>query len=207
MEKILIVNGSPRKNGNSDYVSAYLKTIFPASLFSEWKLRETKIEHCNGCELCSRGEGMVCSKRDGFLEKAEWLLQFDGFLLISPVYQGGVTAQVKQWMDRCEMFRLGRRLKGKVCGGIAIGGYAGGGQELTLMQIQYFAHIAAMHYAASWGETRSHLGGHCIAGLKQEIIQDQDGLKSCENVVNQMVHSIRQAILVKVEDYEKLNSL
>lgn len=190
MKKILIINGSPRKNGNSDYVSKFLIEKFKTIEFREWKLRETKIEYCNGCELCSRDEVLSCSRRDSFFERAEWMLQFDGILIISPVYQGGVTALVKLWMDRCEMFRLGRKLKGKICGGIAIGGYAGGGQELTLMQIQYFAHITAMKYVASWGETRSHLGGHCIAGLKQEIKDDKQGLVSCENVVINMIDSI-----------------
>lgn len=191
MSQILIINGSPRKNGNSDYVAKYLMDSFSTIQFSEWKLRESKIQPCIGCEICSRDEELTCSRRDSFLERAEWMLQFDGFIIISPVYQGGVTAHIKLWMDRCEMFRFGRRMKGKVCGGIAIGGYAGGGQELTLMQIQYFAHITAMKYAASWGETRSHLGGHCIAGFKEEIAKDHEGLKSCVNVLINMVNSFQ----------------
>ena len=68
-----------------------------------------------------------------------------------------------------------------------IGGYAGGGQELTLMQIQYFTHITAMKYVASWGKTRSHVGGHCIAILKQEIMKNKEGIISCENVIRNMM--------------------
>ena len=190
MKKILIINGSPRKDGNSDYAAKHIINKFNSIELNEWKLRKTKIDHCNGCALCSSKVDLFCSRQDSFFERAEWMLQFDGVLIISPVYQGGVTSMVKQWMDRCEMFRMGRKLKGKICGGIAIGGYPGGGQELTLMQIQYFAHITAMKYVPSWGETRSHLGGHCIAGLKQEIKKDTEGLISCENVVSNMIDSI-----------------
>ena len=189
--KVLLVNGSPRIGGNSDTLVKKLEES--ASQLditcSELKLRECYIKHCTGCDLCHKESGK-CGNKDDFSKSIfSMILEFQALYLISPVYQGGVTGLMKDFMDRCEMFRHGRLLKNKLCGGAVIGGYAGGGQELTLMQIQYFAHICAMRYIASWGKTRSHLGGHCIAYGRKEVEQDTDGMISCKNVLIEMVNA------------------
>jgi multimeric flavodoxin WrbA len=191
MRQFLIINGSPRKNGNSDYISNYIVDKFNNEniRFQEWTIREDKIDFCLGCEACAKSKKLFCVKQDSFSSKIDLILDSDGVLIISPVYQGGVTALVKNWMDRCEIFRKERSLGGKLCGAIAIGGYPGGGQELTLMQVQQFALITSMRYIASYGNVRSHFGGYCIAYAKQEISEDEQGLKTCENVVFNMINA------------------
>ena len=187
--KILFINGSPRVGGNSDIIAGKLAGVATTLGIdvSEIKLRECKIEHCSGCDLCHKKRGK-CSNSDDFSGKLfPQILESDALYMITPVYQGGVTGLMKDFIDRCEMFRHGRLLQGKLCGGAAIGGYHGGGQELTLMQIQYFSHICAMRYIASWGKTRSHLGGYCVAYNRKEVLDDKDGIASCENVLVEMV--------------------
>jgi len=151
-------------------------------------LRDLRINPCIGCFLCHTQHGK-CSQKDDFLNIIfQKMIDSDAIYLVTPVYQGGVTSIMKNFMDRCEIYREGRLLKGKLCGGTAIGGYPGGGQELSLMQIQYFAHICAMRYVASWGNARSHLGGHCIAYLKGEIKDDKEGIISSKNVLLEMIN-------------------
>lgn len=186
--KLVIVNGSPRSGGNSDFISSEMQShcaelnIKASSIV----LREKEINFCTGCDIC-HNPGNKCSIKDQFSEHVFYeILEADALFLVSPVYQGGVTGIMKNFMDRCEMFRNGRLLYGKLCGGAAIGGYPGGGQELTLMQIQYFSHICAMRYVASWGKIRSHLGGHCIAYEKGEVSKDTDGIISCKNVISEI---------------------
>ncbi len=189
--KVLFVNGSPRVGGNSDVILDSLeKTATRIGVsFISIKLVKHNIKHCNGCDLCHKESGK-CSNKDDFSKKLfPKILESDALYLVSPVYQGGVTGLMKDFIDRCEMFRHGRLLKNKLCGGAVVGGYAGGGQELALMQIQYFAHICAMKYVASWGKTRSHLGGHCIAYDRKEVAEDVDGITSCENVLIEMVNA------------------
>lgn len=183
---VLTINGSLRIGGNSDYIVQHLADKYSDVHFRDWKLRDTVIRHCDGCDICHKNNDLLCNKKDDFLSRVDWMIKSDCILIVSPVYQGGVTALVKLWMDRCEIFRKGRKLSNKLCGGIAIGGYAGGGQELTLMQIQYFAHITAMRYIASWGKTRCHIGGHCIAYNKREVEEDLEGIRSCENIIENM---------------------
>lgn len=188
--KIIFVNGSPRCKGNSDTVIQYLERYCMENHieYNELRLREKSINSCLGCNLCHQ-KAKQCSHNDDFSNEIfDIILDADAIMIVSPVYQGSVTGIMKNFMDRCEMFRKGRLLKNKLCGGVAIGGYSGGGQELTLMQIQYFAHICAMRYIASWGKVRSHLGGYCVAHEKQEVENDKDGLSSCENVIAEIVN-------------------
>lgn len=190
MKKILVINGSPRLNGNTDYIVNYLKSKFTNIEFCEWILRDTNIHYCLGCELCHDANNIVCYNNDDFYFNSSLILNSESILIISPVYQGGVSGLIKIWMDRCEMFRKGRLLKDKICGGIAVGGYEGGGQESTLIQIQTFAHITCMKYSPSLGSVRSHFGGYCVAYKKGEVKNDDSGLVTCENVIKNMISMI-----------------
>lgn len=188
--KVLFINGSPRIAGNSDILIEKLIQLASEQTIqaTEIKLRDLRINPCIGCALCHTQHGK-CSQKDDFLNIVfQKMLDADAVYLVTPVYQGGVTSIMKNFMDRCEIYREGRLLKGKLCGGTAIGGYPGGGQELSLMQIQYFAHICAMCYIASWGNMRSHLGGHCIAYHKGEIKRDKEGIISSKNVLLEMIN-------------------
>ena len=61
------------------------------------------------------------------------LVDYDGLILGSPVYYGGMAAAVKQLLD--ESVALHGRLRGKVGGAFATLGVLGGGTELTVMGI------------------------------------------------------------------------
>jgi len=191
---IIIINGSPRVDGNSDFLSKRLAD-FCKDLQIDSRiiaLRDHDIKYCSGCDFCHRNAN-TCSISDGFISRImPALLDSRGLFLVSPVYQGGVTALMKTFMDRCEVFRKNRLLKGKFCGGAAIGGYPGGGQELTLMQMQYFSHICALTYIPSFGNVRSHLGGHCIAYHKGELEKDVDGIIACQNAISEMATHLKR---------------
>jgi multimeric flavodoxin WrbA len=63
-----------------------------------------------------------------------------GIVLATPVYNGGVSAQLKSVMDRCRAILASDPdvFKGKVGAAIAVGGDRIGGQELALEQILAF---------------------------------------------------------------------
>ena len=190
---ILFVNGSPRSKGNSDQLVTYLMGEAQAMGFSPQSvnLRSKKpapIAFCTGCDHCHAVKHNVCVfKKDYFtLEVEQRMLDADAVYLVSPSYQAGVTGFMKIFMDRCEVFRKGRLLKNKVCGGAAIGGYAGGGQESILHQMHFFAQILAMRWVGAHGKRRSHLGGHLIGYDKGAVMEDEDGLTSARNVLVEM---------------------
>lgn len=122
--KAVFVNGSPRKKGNTHYMlSIVMKEL-------ESKGIETTLIHagdrdihgCTACEACSKSKTPKCAFGDDLINECiEVIKDADALILGSPVYFGGITAQMKAFIDRvgyvCRPHSL---LKGKVCAGIAV---------------------------------------------------------------------------------------
>ena len=74
------------------------------------------------------------------------LTEAKGIIIASPVYNGGVSAQIKAVMDRTRAVVAADKnfFKGKVGMGIVVGGDRNGGQEFALMQIHTFYIINGM---------------------------------------------------------------
>ena len=98
--KILALQGSPRKKGNTDRVldemikgaednGHEVKKYFLAGL---------DIAPCSGCELCAKGHD--CRFEDGGTEIINQLCEGAGVILASPIYFGQMTAQAKTIVDR-----------------------------------------------------------------------------------------------------------
>lgn len=76
------------------------------------------------------------------------MLTFDGFVIGSPVYMGGVTAQMKALWDRISSMVYGTppyfALRNKPVGAVAVASYREGGQEETILDIWKYAGILDM---------------------------------------------------------------
>jgi multimeric flavodoxin WrbA len=99
--KILALNGSRRKNGNT---SILLETILnpAAAAGNETEqifLGDYRIEACTGCEACSKS--WDCVIKDDFAALIEKLDQADGVVFGSPTYWYTVTSDMKRFIDRC----------------------------------------------------------------------------------------------------------
>ena len=115
--KVLILNGSPRLDGDTAYILEMLKNRFPRGTeFDTLNAYEASIQPCNDCRYCWKNEG--CSIRDemDILRKDEW----DVLVLASPLYMSFVTPPLFSVISRlnaiwCNQFFLGipNRLKPK----------------------------------------------------------------------------------------------
>lgn len=86
--KVLIINGSPRSNGDTVYVLESLKNKFPGSAVFEFlNAYESNIQPCNDCRHCWENEG--CSIRDEM--DILWRDDYDVLILASPLYMSFVT--------------------------------------------------------------------------------------------------------------------
>lgn len=100
MKKILILSGSPRKNGNSDILcDEFARGALEAGHEVE-KIRvaEKKIGYCRACYAC-RGTG-VCAIKDDMAEILQKMIDSDVLVLASPVYFYSIDAQLKAVIDR-----------------------------------------------------------------------------------------------------------
>lgn len=99
-KKVLILSGSPRKNGNSDILcDEFAKGAMEAGHEVE-KIRvaEKKIGYCRACYAC-RGTG-VCAIKDDMAEVLQEMIDCDVMVLASPVYFYSIDAQLKALIDR-----------------------------------------------------------------------------------------------------------
>lgn len=121
MSKIVVITGSPRKNGNSFAMTdAFIKSAeekghsvvrFDAAI--------KKIGGCHACETCY-STGKPCTFDDDFNTIAPEILKADVIIYTMPVYWYSIPAQIKGLMDRIYSLVVGGKdISGKKCGLIA----------------------------------------------------------------------------------------
>ena len=99
-KKVLILSGSPRKNGNSDILCDEFARGAADAGHEVEKIRiaEKKISYCHACYAC-RGTG-VCTIKDDMAEIMQKMIDCDVMVLASPVYFYSIDAQLKAVIDR-----------------------------------------------------------------------------------------------------------
>ena len=102
--KILALVGSPRRGGNTDLlVDALLEGAREAGV-QAWKvyLADLQIAPCDGCRICrSTGE---CIHDDDMSPLYDRLFEADVWVVGTPVYWWGPSAQTKLFIDRWYRF-------------------------------------------------------------------------------------------------------
>ena len=111
-QKILGIVGSPRRNGNTEVlVDEVLKGAEDAGAQVEKViLNELDIRPCQACNSCYK-EGK-CIQDDDMAELLVKMEKTDAWILGTPVYWFGPTAQIKAFIDRWYQ-PLHKKFKGK----------------------------------------------------------------------------------------------
>jgi multimeric flavodoxin WrbA len=117
-KQLLILEGSPRKKGNSNTLAAraadaareagaQVETVY---------LHGLKISPCNGCDACVKTG--VCTVKDDMQALYPKILSADALLLASPIYWYTFTGQLKICIDRWYSIWNGKNdlFKGKPVG-------------------------------------------------------------------------------------------
>lgn len=101
MSKIVVLLGSPRKNGNTEkLVEAFTKGAESAGhQVTRFSVAQTRVNGCLGCDYCM-SHGGECVQKDGMQAIYEALYQADTLVFATPVYYFGMTAQIKAIIDR-----------------------------------------------------------------------------------------------------------
>lgn len=99
-KKVLILSGSPRKNGNSDILcDEFMKgAIESGNEVEKIRVAEKKIGFCLGCYACE--DTGVCAIKDDMAEVLQKMINADVIVLASPVYFYSINAQLKALIDR-----------------------------------------------------------------------------------------------------------
>jgi multimeric flavodoxin WrbA len=193
--KVLAVNGSPRKNGNTQVmIEEAAKPIRRAGMQVEVvSIRDYEIRPCNACEVCYT-KPWHCPIKDDALELLRKMKNADGLIVGSPVYGAGVTAQLKALLDRSVIACMNQDFKNKVGGAIAVGATPHGGQEFVIFQIVSGFAFHGMIVAYPKVEL---LGAMGTADGRGKIKEDTYGLLCAKGLGERMVE------LMKVKGFVK----
>ena len=101
MSKIVILNGSPRKNGKTaSLVKAFIEGAESSgNEVKEIYLTGMNIKGCLACEACQRNGGN-CVQKDDMSIVYEAFVWADVIVFASPMYWGTITGQLKITIDR-----------------------------------------------------------------------------------------------------------
>ena len=100
-KKVLILSGSPRKNGNSDILCDEFArgAIQSGNEVEKIRIADKKIGYCHACYYC-RDHGGECAIKDDMAEILQKIIQADVIVLATPVYFYSIDAQLKTVIDR-----------------------------------------------------------------------------------------------------------
>ena len=131
--QVLIINGSPRKNGVTAAVLHRIEENLRGAgievLF--YNLEEMKMSHCTGCNYCYR-TGHCCIEDDAEL-LSKRIEEVDGIVLGSPTYASNVPGLMKDFIDRGH-FVIEQLLHKKYCIAVASGENYGSQDTLKVLK-------------------------------------------------------------------------
>ena len=101
--KILAVQGSPKKKGNTalllDHYLLGVKENHRDVDVDRVFLQEKNIKPCRGCYTCVETKG-DCVIKDDMQELYQKIIEADVLIFATPVYWWSITAQLKTFVDR-----------------------------------------------------------------------------------------------------------
>lgn len=186
--KVLLINGSPKPNGNT---ALALKEM--AKIFAEQDI-ETEMIHvgsqpirgCVACGSCARtGRCAFDDLVNGVAPKFE---AADGLVVGSPVYYAGPNATVTAFLDR--LFYSTRFDKTMKVGAAAVV-CRRGGASATFDRLNKYFTIAGMPVASS------HYWNSVHGGAPGEAVQDEEGLQTMRALARNMAFLIKSIALGK----------
>ena len=116
-KKIVVITGSPRKNGNSFAMTdAFIRAAEgKGHTVTRFDAAMKNVGGCHACETCFK-TGKACSFDDDFNTIALANLEADTVIFTMPVYWYSIPAQIKGVIDRLFSFCVaGKDVAGKEC--------------------------------------------------------------------------------------------
>src|SRR4030043_581479 len=190
---IVGICGSPRKQATEHVLAEALNILEKKGFKTQlWTVRGKEIGYCTHCDYCLVEK--QCVLQDDMQELYVLLTKATGIIIATPVYNGGVSAQIKAVMDRTRAAVASDEniFKGKIGVGIAVGGDRAGGQELALMQIHTFYILNGM-IPVSGGFFGANLGAtfwtkDTLEGVKQ----DEEGFRSLKKTEKKFAEFLKK---------------
>ena len=180
--KILIINGSPKNNGNTARSLAEAETIFAAEGIEVENVHigDKMIRGCIACQACKKTG--KCAIDDLVNEVAAKFETCDGLVAASPVYYASANGTLISLLDR--LFYSARCPKTMKVGACVVPARRGG-CSATFDELNKYFTISEMPVASStyW---------NIIHGAKPgQAAEDAEGIRTVRNLAKNMSYMIK----------------
>ena len=193
--KVLALNGSPRKNGNTaKALSVVCEELERVGIQTEIvQLGGSNVLGCLHCDACIRNKNLRCVRNDDMNFFIQKTFESDGIIIGSPTYMSNVTTEVKAYIDRCGYVNRannGQILKGKIGAPVVVMARSGG--TFTYSAINYFFGISEMI------TTHSNYWNLAIGYDKGEITKDSMGMDTLSTLGKNMAKLMKKIDKVEI---------
>ena len=176
--KALVVCGSPRQNGNTQYILEIVcESLREKKIETELVLLcDKEIKPCIACEKCKQLKDRTCAiKEDDFHPILDKIIATDAFIIGSPVYFGSATSQTTSLLHRAAYVSRAndKFLTGKVGAPVIVARRAG--QNFTYAQLLFFFTINDMVVP---GSTYWNIA---FGRKKGEVKNDEEGIETVKH--------------------------
>lgn len=186
--KVLMLNGSPRVNGNTERALEEMKVVFESEGV-EVELIQVGNKAIRGCMACGGCRKIgKCVFDDGVNELVQKFAQSDGLIVGSPVYYASANATLIAVLDR--MFQssgFDKTMKVGACVAVA----RRGGTTATFDELNKYFTISGMPIAS--GQYWNGVHG----GAPGEAEKDGEGMQQMRTLAKNMVFLMRSIELGK----------
>ena len=176
--KVLIINSSPRKDGNSSLLINEIEKVFKENdiEYEVFLIGNKNIRGCIACNYCSdNGE---CVFKDDVNKAGKILKESDGLVLVSPVYYGSPNGTLISFLDRL-FYSANYDIRMKVGTSFSVARRAGATSSVDVLN-KYFT-ISGMPIASGdyWN--------NAFGAKKGEVLSDEEGLRNVRVVAKRMI--------------------
>ena len=186
--KVLIINGSPRPNGNTATALSEMERIFAAEGIETETVQigNKDIRGCVACGFCKKNGS--CVFNDVVNELAPKFEEADGLVVASPVYYASANATLIACLDRL-FFSTGFDKTMKVGASVAVA--RRGGCSATFDELNKYFTISGMPVASSqyWNSVHGREPG--------QAKEDAEGLQTMRALARNMTFLIKSIALGK----------
>lgn len=185
---VLLINGSPRKNGNTrQALEIVANALNKDGIDTEIvQLGGMPIRGCQACNGCRRMKNNRCVLDDGLNEILEKIWKADGLVIGSPTYFSNVSAETKALIDRAGYVSgsNGGLLRGKI--GAPVVAVRRSGGNFTFAAINFLFTKCEMPVATSsyWNMTLAREPG--------DVQNDEEGKRTFETLGANMAFMIKR---------------
>ena len=188
--KVLLINGSPKKDGNTAYALKQITDIFDdcpdIEEYDVFNVGKSDIRGCIACNFCKK-EGR-CVFDDCVNELAPKFEAADGMIIASPVYYASPNGTLLSLLDRL-FYSTPFDKTMKVGASVAVA--RRGGLSSTFDVLNKYFTISSMPIASSryWNSVHGQLPG--------EAEKDEEGLQTMRMLAKNMIFLMKSIALGK----------